>query len=80
MSVRSLNDTEWDREGVLQIWRICAKITCGLLAADQKQQKSNFGFMLHILCSNITAHSIDIAVYSAYNIYKNSNVLGVGAP
>ena len=38
MSVRSLNDTEDDREGVLQIWRLCAKITCGLLAADQKQQ------------------------------------------
>ena len=45
MSVRSLNDTEYDREGVLQIWRICAKITCGLLTADQKQQKSNFGFI-----------------------------------
>ena len=34
MSVRLLNDTEDDREGVLQIWRLCAKITCGSLAAD----------------------------------------------
>ena len=41
MSVRSLNDTEYDREGVLQIWRVCAKITCGSLAADQKQRKLN---------------------------------------
>ena len=33
---------------MLQIWRICAKITCGLLAADQKQQKSNFGFIRYV--------------------------------
>lgn len=33
---------------MLQIWRICAKITCGLLTADQNQQKSNFGFIRYV--------------------------------
>ena len=33
-------NTEYNREGVLQIWRASAKNICGSLASDQKQQKS----------------------------------------